>query len=67
MEKMLFETEIQPASSTWRQPLQMRARHEVIPGVDWDSINCGFNVDCASFHNVSFLSSPPFFSLPSSC
>ena len=49
---MLFDTEIEPASSAWRQPLQMRARSEVVPGLEWETSHFGIGVDCVAFHAV---------------
>lgn len=49
---MIFDTEIEPASSAWRQPLQMRARNEMVNGLDWEVGHCGMDVDCVAFHQV---------------
>lgn len=52
---MYDESELVPASSTWRQPLELRGRKANIEGLTMDSVsfdNRLENVSCATLHNV---------------
>lgn len=50
---MLFDTDIEPASNLWRQPLQMRARNDFnVNGLDWENFHLPMDVDSVAFHDV---------------